>query len=203
MSKKIIVDILLGVLMILEFSRIYLSPAIHEIMGMALVVLLIIHLLLNRKYIKAIPKGKYAHKRALMLIVNLVFFIVFCLTIILGLLSSQNILLFLNIGNITTVYLHKIFAYHSLIVLGIHLGINIRLNSVKKIFLYGLFGNYNFWNLFIHSLGHHKPSYRKLWFQPCKQQSNTKHTWICQHSVDDMYSNTFCSKIQIRNWELN
>ncbi|MBE6496669.1 MAG: DUF4405 domain-containing protein [Methanobrevibacter sp.] len=51
--------------------------------------------------------------------------IVFILTMIFGLLSSQEILTFLNIGSLTTVYLHKILAYLCLILLGIHLGMNI------------------------------------------------------------------------------
>lgn len=162
MLKKIIVDILLGILMLLEFSRLYLDPAVHEMMGIALVVLLIIHLMLNRKYLKAIPKGKYNHKRTVMLIVNLAFFIVFSLTIILGLLSSQSILTFLNIGDLTTVYLHKIFAYISLIILGMHVGMNIELKTDKKIFhmIYLaiiIFGIYSFIHLDIlnHLMGNY------------------------------------------------
>lgn len=123
--KKIIVDILLFIFMLAEFSRVYLPPEIHEIIGICLIVLVIVHLILNGKYIRAIPKGKYNAKRTVMLIVNAGFFISFVLTTVFGVLSSQNVLSFINMGDLTTVYLHKIFAYLSLVLMGLHLGINL------------------------------------------------------------------------------
>ena len=55
------------------------------------------------------------------------FKVIFTLTCVLGMLSSQYTLTFMNIGNLTTIYLHKIFAYLGLILLGLHLGINLNL----------------------------------------------------------------------------
>lgn len=124
--KKIIVDILLLILMLAEYSRQYLPAEIHEIMGIFLIVLVIIHLILNRNYLKAIGKGKYSTKRILELIVNAGFFIAFFLTCIFGILSSQEILAFLNAKSMTIVYLHKILAYLCIILLGIHLGTNLK-----------------------------------------------------------------------------
>lgn len=123
--KKIVVDILLFILMLVEYSRVYLPSEIHEIIGICLIILVLIHLILNINYFKAIPKGKYSFKRSFMLVVNVLFIIAFSATCITGLLSSQDILTFMNIGNLTTVYLHKIFAYASIIVLGMHLGANL------------------------------------------------------------------------------
>ncbi len=111
--------------MLLEYSRVYLPSEIHEIIGICLIILVLIHLILNRNYFKAITKGKYSFKRSFMLIINVLFIITFSATCITGLLSSQNILTFMNIGNLTTIYLHKIFAYASVIVLGMHLGVNL------------------------------------------------------------------------------
>lgn len=123
--KKIIVDILLFILIVVQFSRLYLPPEIHEIIGIVLIALVIIHLILNRRYIRSIPKGKYNLKRSLMLIINVAFMVTFALTSILGLLSSQYTLTFMNLGNMSTIYLHKIFAYLCLILLGLHLSINL------------------------------------------------------------------------------
>lgn len=154
--KKIIVDILLFILILVEFSRLYLLPEIHEIIGILLIALIIIHLILNRKYIKSIPKGKYHLKRSLMLIINIAFLVTFALTSILGLLSSQYTLTFMNIGNLSTIYLHKIFAYICLILLGLHLGINLnalfnRLGEKKiSYILYGIIiicGIYSLFNV--------------------------------------------------------
>lgn len=123
--KKIVVDILLFILMLMEYSRVYLPSEIHEIIGICLIILVLIHLILNRNYFKSIPKGKYSFKRSFMLAVNVLFIITFSATCITGILSSQNILTFMNIGNLTTIYLHNIFAYTSVIVLGMHLGVNL------------------------------------------------------------------------------
>ncbi len=60
--------------MLVEYSKVYLSPQIHEIVGICLIVLVAMHLILNRKYIKAISKGRYSKKRSLELIINLGFF---------------------------------------------------------------------------------------------------------------------------------
>lgn len=132
--KKIIVDILLVILTLIEFSRVYLNPTAHEVIGIFLIMLLIMHLILNRNYLKAIHKGRYNFKRTLKLIVNLALLVMFILMCIMGLLSSQATLTFLNIGNLTTVYLHKIFSYITLIILGMHLGLSIKFKENNTIF---------------------------------------------------------------------
>lgn len=124
MKKKIIVDILMFILMLLEFSRGYIAPIWHEIFGILLVVLIILHLILNKIYFKNLAKGDYSTKRIIMLIINIVFFLTFFLSIIFGILSSQELFKFLNLGNLGIQNLHKIFSYISLISLGLHLGIN-------------------------------------------------------------------------------
>lgn len=124
MKNKLIIDILMFTLMILEYSKMYMKPIFHEIIGIILVILFVIHLILNINYIKNTFKGKYKLSRTIMLIVNILFMISFLLTIIFGILSSQELLKQLNIGSINMVYLHKIISYISLVILGIHLGIN-------------------------------------------------------------------------------
>lgn len=124
MKKKLIVDILMFVLLLLEFSRLFTGAFLHELIGIVLLILVIIHLILNKNYILNIPKVKYKLKNTLMLIINILLIISFLLTIVFGLLSSGEVLTFLNIHNLTIIKLHKIFGNVSLIVIGIHLGIN-------------------------------------------------------------------------------
>ena len=123
--KKIITDTALFVLMILEYSRVYTSPLIHEIIGVALIFLVILHIYLNRKYFTAIFKGRYNFKRGFNLAVNILFIIVFVLTTLTGIFSSQSLLPSLNIGNLNTVYVHKILGYFCLIILSVHLSLNL------------------------------------------------------------------------------
>ena len=152
-SKKIIVDILLFILIIIEYSRLYINPTVHEIIGIGLIILIILHIYLNRNYFKSIKKGKYNFKRSFKLVINITFLIVFILTCIFGIFSSQ----FLSIGSLTTIYLHKIFAYLSVILLGLHLSFNInpliaKIPYKKAIFpILIIFGIYSliqvdFWN---------------------------------------------------------
>ena len=152
-SKKIIVDILLFILIIIEYSRLYINPTVHEIIGIGLIILIILHIYLNRNYFKSIKKGKYNFKRSFKLVINITFLIVFILTCIFGIFSSQ----FLSIGSLTTIYLHKIFAYLSVILLGLHLSFNInpliaKIPYKKIIFpIFIIFGIYSliqvdFWN---------------------------------------------------------
>lgn len=122
---KIIVDIFLFILMILEYSRMYMSPIWHEIIGITLIVLIIIHLLLNKNYIKNIFKVKYNLKRIIMLIINVLFITIFTSSSLFGLLSSEVLLTPLNIGSINIIRLHKTLAYISLLCMGLHLGVNI------------------------------------------------------------------------------
>ena len=124
MKKKLIVDIIMFILMLLEFSRIYTGALIHEIIGIILLILVIIHLILNKNYIVNISKTKYKLNNVLMLVINALLICSFLLTIVFGILSSQETLTFLNIHNLIIVKLHKIFGNISLIVIGIHLGIN-------------------------------------------------------------------------------
>lgn len=124
MRKKLIVDILMLILMILEFSRGFMLPIFHEIIGIVLFVLVIIHLILNKNYIKNISKMKSDVSSIFMFIINISFFITFILSIVFGILSSQDLLKFLNVHNVEIISLHKVFSYISLIILGFHLGIN-------------------------------------------------------------------------------
>lgn len=124
MKKKLIVDILMFILMLLEFSRLFTGAFLHELIGIVLLILVIVHLILNKNYILNIRKAKYNVRSIIMLITNILLIISFLLTIVLGILSSQETLTFLNIHNLTIVKLHKILGNVSLIIIGVHLGIN-------------------------------------------------------------------------------
>ena len=129
-SKKISVDILMGVAIILEF--ISLPILLHEIIGIALLFLILAHLNYNKKYFKAITKGKYTLKRTIDLIVNIGLLISLFVTIISGIFLSQKSLKHIKIGNLEMSHIHKSSSIISLIFLGLHL-----FTTHKKL-LYGL-----------------------------------------------------------------
>ena len=119
LMKKIAVDISMFFAIILEFLS--LPILAHEIIGIGLFVLVILHLYYNKHYFKAIPKGKYNLKRTLDLIINIGLLISLLITIISGIFTSQESLKDLKIRNYKISHLHKSFSIISLIFLVLHL----------------------------------------------------------------------------------
>lgn len=117
--KKLTVDILMGMAIILEF--ISLPILIHEIIGIGLIFLIILHIKFNKNYFKAIPKGKYNLKRTIDLIINIGLLISLSITIISGILSSLKSFKSLKIGNHKMSHIHKSSSILSLIFLVLHL----------------------------------------------------------------------------------
>lgn len=129
---KMIVDILMLVLMLLEYSKIYTGQLLHEIFGIALLGLFIIHNVLNINFYKTLFKGKYNVQRLITTIIDLLFLLCMLFTIILGVPISEKIFSFLNLnGNMTIRKLHTIFGYWGLIILAIHLGLHFKMIFAK------------------------------------------------------------------------
>ena len=119
MNKKITVDVLMVIAIILEFLS--LPILIHEIIGIGLIFLIALHLKFNKRYFKAITKGKYNLKRTIELIVNIGLMISLVITIISGIFSSISSLKDLRIGKHKVSHLHKQSSVLSLIFLVLHL----------------------------------------------------------------------------------
>ena len=69
-KSKIIVDILMTALMFILMGMHLTGQMWHEIAGTALFVLFVVHHILNRAWIKAIPKGKYSALRVVQTVIN-------------------------------------------------------------------------------------------------------------------------------------
>ena len=117
--KKVTVDILMGIAIVLEF--ISLPILAHEIIGIGLLFLVILHIYFNKNYFKAIPKGKYNLKRSLDLIINIGLLISLLTTIISGIITSQKSWKSFKIGNYSISQIHKSSSVISLVFLGLHL----------------------------------------------------------------------------------
>ena len=117
--KKITVDILMFIAIILEFLS--LPILIHEIVGISLIFLIILHIKFNKNYFKAIPKGKYTLKRTVDLIINIGLLLSLSITILSGILSSLNSFKSFKIGKYKMSNIHKSYSILSLIFLGLHL----------------------------------------------------------------------------------
>ena len=117
--NKITVDILMGITIILEFLS--LPILLHEILGIGLVFLIILHIKLNKNYFKAIFKGKYNLKRTVDLFIHFGLLISLAITIISGICSSQKSLKNITVAGYKMSHIHKSSSIISLVFLGLHL----------------------------------------------------------------------------------
>ena len=93
---KMIIDIMMLILMILEFSKVYTGQLLHEVFGITLFILFIIHNILNINFYKNLFNGKYNTKRIVTTSINIVFFICMFLTIAFGIPISSELFKGLN-----------------------------------------------------------------------------------------------------------
>ena len=129
---KMIIDFVMLILMLLEYSKVYTGQLVHEVTGIILFILFIIHNLLNIKFYKELLNGKYNFTRIITTIVDLTFLLCMLFTIILGIPISEKVFKFLNIkGNMTIRKLHTIFGYWALVILAIHLGLHFKVIFAK------------------------------------------------------------------------
>lgn len=127
-----IIDILMLILMLLEFSKLYTGQLLHEAFGIILFVLFFIHNILNISFYKNILKGKYSLLRTITTIINILLLTCMLFTIILGIPISSEIFKELNLnGNMTIRKLHTIFGYWNLILLSIHVGFHFKIIFAK------------------------------------------------------------------------
>ena len=132
MRKKIVIDILMFILMLLEYSKLYTGQLLHEVFGILLLILFILHNILNIKFYKGLLKGKYNLQRITITVINFLLLMCLLFAIILAIPISESIFKFLNLSvNMTVRKLHTIFGYWSLILMSIHLGLNLKILSAK------------------------------------------------------------------------
>ena len=124
---KHIVDILLGVGLLLLMSCQAVGEAGHEWTGIAMTVLMIIHQILNRKWIAALFKGKYTPLRIAQTCINAALLICFLLTALCGVNMSVHAVPFLgdfmraSLGR----RLHLTLSHWCFVLMGLHLGLHI------------------------------------------------------------------------------
>jgi cytochrome b561 len=133
---KFIIDILLFTISFLLININNTGILIHETLGISIIVLIILHIILNYKWIKNISKNikKCNLKTKLIFLTNIVIFVCFLLTIILGILISKEIFKFSTMDSYKFIIAHYILGRLSIVIMLIHFGFHIRLiiNKIKR-----------------------------------------------------------------------
>lgn len=125
LAVKLSVDLLMTVLFLLCFNYPLIHNLPHEILGTALGICLVAHNALNGSWYRHLGAGKYTPFRSVLTAVNLLLLLMMAGMIISGVMLSRNVFAFLGLaGSWTARRAHPFFACWSLVLLGVHLGLN-------------------------------------------------------------------------------
>lgn len=124
---KIIVDILLFVVTFLLVNIEITGNLIHEILGITMAILLLIHIVTNWNWIKSVTKNfkKVNKKTKLMYVVNLLTMIVYFGAILFGIIISHELFKFETSSNYKFVITHIIFGRLAIVVMLLHVGMHL------------------------------------------------------------------------------
>ena len=130
-----LIDIIMFVLFIILMGYHITGNKLHEILGIITFILFIIHHVLNRKWYKALPKGKYNGQRIVSTIVDFLLIIDMLCIMISAIMISTTVFSFLNIKtNMIARSMHLSSTAWGLILIGIHLGLHLRIcfDKIRK-----------------------------------------------------------------------
>lgn len=125
---RYLLDVLLLLLLVFEMSFLYMPPFFHELVGVALLIPIFVHLFQNRFYLKALMKGRWPLPRMLGAAVNLLLLMTCLTSIISGCLISNA--LFADVmplslrSNPVLFSLHSASARGFLVMAGLHFGLH-------------------------------------------------------------------------------
>lgn len=126
-NLKIGIDILLLIATILLFEIDLIGNMNHEILGIALGILIIVHIGLNFKWIKQITRNfkKTNTKTKIMYVVDIFMMLIYFVAIICGMLISEKIFSFHMSSNLYVVLGHILFGRLAIIMMFVHLGLHL------------------------------------------------------------------------------
>lgn len=129
---KIVIDILMTIVFVLLMCNQITGVFAHEILGISVIILFVIHQILNINYYKQLFKGKYNKLRIAYLIINSLLLIMMIVMIISAILISRHTFRFLNLSNDSLGReLHIISTYLIYMLIGLHIGLHY--NSIVKL----------------------------------------------------------------------
>lgn len=130
---KRIIDMLMTIALMCLMAYQVTGEKAHEWIGIAMVMLVIVHQVLNKKWYAVLFSGKYNFYRIFSTIINVLLLIAFTLTAISGMSMSNYAVPFLyGIISVNTArIMHLAFSYWSFILMGLHVGLHINVMTSK------------------------------------------------------------------------
>lgn len=124
---KIIIDILLLIDTFVLVNMDITGHLIHEILGITMAILLLIHIVTNWNWIKSVTKNfkKVNKKTKVMYVVNLLTMIVYFGAILFGIIISHELFKFETSSNYKFVITHIIFGRLAIVIMLLHVGMHL------------------------------------------------------------------------------
>jgi hypothetical protein len=125
MFIKLVIDLIMTVSMLVAMAYHITGNMIHELVGVFLFVLFMVHNILNRRWYKTVFRGKYKVQQILSIAVNLLFLLTITVALISAVPISHDIFPFIPINNDMIVrQIHVLSAYWGFILMAVHIGIS-------------------------------------------------------------------------------
>ena len=141
MWQKFLLDLLMAGVLLALMAYSLIGELAHEILGVALAILFLIHQVKNFSWYKNLFKGKYNFRRAFLTFINLSLLILMVVQLFSGVLLSKELFTFWQHGlSVSTARLvHLAAAYWLFILISVHIGLHwkIILNFAQKKFTIG------------------------------------------------------------------
>ena len=121
---KMTIDLIMVILLPLLMGYSLVGELYHEIIGIAMGVCFITHLVLNRKWFTSLFKGKYNARRIVTTVVNFLLIICVLTSMVSGIFLSKHVFKFLGIHVLSSLMrtLHMLAAYWGLLLMSFHAG---------------------------------------------------------------------------------
>ena len=136
MKVKISIDAAMTLALLLLMAYGLVGEAAHEWLGMGMFALFLLHHLLNRRWIRAVPQGRYAPPRIVQTVLAGLIFLCMVGSMISGIVLSRHVFAFLprHGGYELAGKLHILCAYWGFVLMSLHLGMhwNMVLTMMRK-----------------------------------------------------------------------
>ena len=132
MKMKTAADILMTAALPVLMCYSIVGETAHEVIGIAMFGLFILHHILNFGWIKSLFKGKYDLRRIVNTAVNALVFLCMVGLMYSGIVISKHVFTFVNIGGAMFARtVHMLCAYWGLVLMSVHLGMHISQIAVR------------------------------------------------------------------------
>ena len=136
MLIKLSIDFFMAVLMLAAMAYHLTGNTIHELLGVSLLALFIVHNILNRRWYQTVLKRKHNARRILNTAVNLLLVVMMLILMVSSVLISRTLFAFIPVdGGLIARQIHILATYWGFILISIHIGMHWRMiiGMVRKI----------------------------------------------------------------------